>query len=356
VVADKLCLPCLTSRYHVSTKNLTPAEHHPSSLPVAMRLLPLGVLAALLGHPAAALKIAANLQWIEHTPLPYTNNNLYAAGPDRPVLADGGVVSLSDESDTIIGANSETQGLKQYATHKNYRLIYVLVEVTYRLVASRASGVHKLPDLKGKKIGTFNGTSAEVFVRALLSDAGLKGGDYTLVNTLVNGSMCMRAPCGPGTLPAMLKRREIDAFGCWETAPELAIEDMGEAEVSVFKNATLFREVFSLYATAEALGDTKKRAQIVRYIKSVNETLELFKKAPNKVLPFVSKTINVPETVLGKVWKDHVWGPGSLGKDLIDFLEMEEKYLSRMDSRTAASRADLEKFVDASVYEEALKL
>lgn len=316
-----------------------------------MRLLPLGVLV-----PAAALKIASNLQWIEHTPLPYTNN-LYAAGPDRPVLADGGVVSLSDTSDTIIGANSETQGLKQYATHKNYRLIYVLVEVTYRLVASRASGVQKLSDLKGKKIGTFNGTSAEVFVRALLSNAELEvGTDYTLVNTLVNGSMCMRAPCGPGTLPAMLKRGEIDAFGCWETAPELAIEDLGEAGVSVFKNATLFREIYSLYATAEALADTEKRAQIVRYIKSVNETLELFKKTPEEVLPFVSNTINVPETVLGKVWKDHVWGPGSLGKDLIDFLEMEEKYLSNMDSRAPASRADLEKFVDASVYEDALKL
>jgi len=322
-----------------------------------MRLLPLGVLAVLLGHPAAALKIAANLQWIEHTPLAYTNNNnLYAVGPDRPVMMDGGVVSLSDTSDTIIGANSETQGLKQYVTHKNYRLIYVLVEVSYRLVANRASGVQNLLDLKGKKIGTFNGTSAEVFVRALLSDAGLEvGSDYTLVNTLVNGSMCMRAPCGSGTLPAMLKRREVDAFGCWETAPELAIEDLGEAAV-VFKNATLFREIFSLYATAEALADTKKRAQIVRYIKSVNETLELFKKAPEKVLPFVSKTIDVPETVVGKVWENHVWGPGSLGKDLIDFLEMEEKYLSSMDNRTAASRADLEGFVDASVYEEALKL
>jgi ABC-type nitrate/sulfonate/bicarbonate transport system substrate-binding protein len=321
-----------------------------------MRLLSLGVLAALLNHQGAALKIAANLQWIEHTPLLHTINNLYAAGPDRPVMADGGVVTLSETSDTIIGANSETQGLKQYALHKNYRLIYVLVEVTYRLVANRASGVLKLQDLKGKKIGTFNGTSAEVFVRALLSNAGLEVGDYTLVNTLVNGSMCMRAPCGPGTLPAMLKRREIDAFGCWETAPQLAIEDLGEAGVSVFQNATLFREVFSLYATTEALGDTEKRAQIVRYIKSVNKTLELFKKTPEKVLPFVSKTIDVPETVVGKVWENHVWGPGSLGKDMIDFLEMEEKYLSRMDNRTAMSRAGLEEFVDASVYEEALKL
>ncbi|KAK0624395.1 hypothetical protein B0T14DRAFT_425715 [Immersiella caudata] len=321
-----------------------------------MCLLLLGVLAALLSHPGAALKIAANLNWIEHTPLPFTINNLYAAGPDRPILVDGGVISLSDTSDTIIGANSETQGLKQYALHKNYRLIYVLVEVTYRLVASRASNIQKLPDLKGKKIGTFNGTSAEVFVRALLSDAGLEEGDYTLVNTLVNGSMCMRAPCGSGTLPAMLKRREIDAFGCWETAPELAIEDIGGAEVSVFQNATVFREIFSLYATAETLGDTEKRAQIVRYIKSVNETLELFKKTPDNILPFVSETINVPETVIGKVWENHVWGPGTLGKELIDFLVVEEKYLSKMDNRTAMSRVDLEKFVDASVYEEALRL
>ncbi|KAK4449730.1 putative aliphatic sulfonates-binding protein [Podospora aff. communis PSN243] len=326
-----------------------------------MRLLPFRVLVAscylLSAELGAALKIAANLNWIEHTPLLYTINNSYSAGPDRPIMMDGGVITLSDTSDIIIGANSETQGLKQYFLHKNYRLIYVLVEVTYRLVANKIEGVQTLADLKGKKIGTFNGTSAEVFVRALMDNAGLNPdvGDYTLVNTLVNGSMCMRAPCGPGTLPAMLKQREIDAFGCWETAPELAIQDLGEDNVRVFQNATLFREIFSLYATAEALSDTKQRAQIVRYIKSVNKTLELFK-TPEKVLPFVSRTINVPETVIGNVWENHVWGPGSLGKELIDFLEMEETYLGRMDNRTAMSRADLENFVDASVYEDALEL
>lgn len=37
---------------------------YPDNL-IAMRLLTLGVLAALFGHPAASLKIAANLQWIE---------------------------------------------------------------------------------------------------------------------------------------------------------------------------------------------------------------------------------------------------------------------------------------------------
>ena len=306
-------------------------------------------LGALL-VPATALRIATSLQWIEHTPQPYAIKNFYK-GSSAATLISGGVANLADKT-VDLAANAETQGLKQYATQKNYRLIYVICEAGYRLVANKASGVSKLADLKGKRVGTLPGSSAGYFVSKLLSTAGLKDGDYKTAT----GNVCMRAPCGSGTLPAMLKQREIDAFGCWETAPELAIEDMGEAGVSVFKNATLFREVFSLYATAEALGDTKKRAQIVRYIKSVNETLELFKKAPDKVLPFVSKTINVPETVLGKVWKDHVWGPGSLGKDLIDFLEMEEKYLSRMDSRTAASRADLEKFVDASVYEEALKL
>ncbi|KAK4450177.1 putative aliphatic sulfonates-binding protein [Podospora aff. communis PSN243] len=308
----------------------------------------LGLLAALLPPQSSALKVACNEAWIEHTPFAYAHKNKIYKG-DASIVS-GGVASLSGNVE--LGGNAETQGLKQYASHKNYRLIYVIVEATYRLVANKAAGIKTLADLKGKKVGTFQGSSAQVFVDTLIASAGVDRSQFTTVS----GNMCMRAPCAANTLPMRLKSREIDAFGCWETAVELGIEAAGEQNVVVFKNATIYREIYSLYATAENLRNPTMRKQIVQYVKALNQTLEVFKEKPEEVYPFVAKEIGVDVPVLRKVWPEHKWGPGDMGEDLIDFLEREEAYLSKVDKRKAATRAELKNFVDTSVYEDAMKL
>ncbi|KAK3309636.1 uncharacterized protein B0T15DRAFT_506388 [Chaetomium strumarium] len=136
----------------------------------------LSLAPALFSLQAHCLKIACSQQWIEHTPLAYAaanfynnnnNNNDNKAAGDTASIISGGIPNLSDRSVDLAG-NAETQGLKNYVTHKNYRLIGIIVEVTYRLVANRAAGISTLADLRGKRIGTIAGTSAEVFRRRSL--------------------------------------------------------------------------------------------------------------------------------------------------------------------------------------------
>ncbi|KAK1756657.1 putative aliphatic sulfonates-binding protein [Echria macrotheca] len=305
------------------------------------------VLALLYLDTAASIKVAFSPMWIEGTPFVYANKNVYKA--DTATSVSGGVASLGSAE---LGGNAETQGLIQYVNHKNYRLIYVVVEVTYRLVANKAAGIKTLADLKGKRIGTFQGSSAEVFVRMLLGSAGLANSDYTIVS----GNVCMRAPCGANTFPSQLKAKQIDAFGVWETAVELGVEALGEENAVIFKNASIYREVYSLFATQQSLQDATTRKKIVAYVKALNETLDVFRNDPEKVYPMVSQAIGVDVPVLRKVWPDHVWGPGSLGTDLVDYLYREDQYLSKANKRTAATRDELEKFIDRSVYEDAMKL
>ncbi|KAK4038979.1 hypothetical protein C8A01DRAFT_37097 [Parachaetomium inaequale] len=310
----------------------------------------LTLLPTLLCLQAHALKIACSQMWIEHTPLAYAAKNFYKAAGDTASITNGGVPNLSDSS-VDLAANAETQGLKNYAQHKNYRLIGIIVEVTYRLVANKAAGIKTLADLKGKRIGTIPGTSAEVFVRQLLASAGLADRDYTAVS----GNVCMRAPCGSGTFPAQLSSRQIDAFGVWETAVELGVRALGEENVVTFKNASVYREVYSLYTTEEKLRNAGARQRIVQFVRALNQTYDLFKGSPDKVYDMVAQTVGIDVPVLKNVWADHVWGPGSLGKDLVDYLEREDQYLAKTDRRQAFSRAELERFVDTSVYEEAMQ-
>ncbi|EAT89608.2 hypothetical protein HBH56_017100 [Parastagonospora nodorum] len=295
-----------------------------------------------------SLRIASNLNWIEHTPQPYAIKHFYN-GSTNATLVAGAVADLAANPKTFdLAANAETQGLKSYANHRNLRLIYIICEVSYRIVADKRKGITNLSDLKGKKIGTIRGTSAVVFIHNMLTSVGIKDNDYTTSN----GQVCMRVPCTSDTFPAQLKAGTIDAFGVWEPAVELGAEALGSDAV-IFQNASIYREIYSLYSTTDALNDPTKRKDIVEFVRALNKTLNVFTHTPKEsgVYGFVSKAVKVDEPVLEKVWGDHKWS-GTWGGELIEYLVEEDKYLAVQDKRAVIPRNDLEKFLDTSVIEE----
>ena len=308
-------------------------------------LLIAGIVSTVLNANVAALRIATSLQWIEHTPQPYAIKNFYK-GTSSAQLVSGGVANLATDKTIDLAANAETQGLKQYSGHRNIRLIYIICEVGYRIVANKASGIKTLADLKGKKIGTMAGTSAGYFVSKFLSSAGLKDSDYQVVS----GNVCMKAPCGSGTFPQMIANKQIDAFGIWEPAVELGAMALGDNAV-VFQNFSIYREVYSLYSTTDKLNDPAMRKNIVAFVKALNQTLDVFTNKPDSVYSTVASAVGMDPSVVKAVWPDHKW-TGSWKPDLLDFLVEEDQYLSKQDRRTAVSKADLAKFLDTSVLEE----
>ncbi|KAF1963300.1 periplasmic binding protein-like II [Byssothecium circinans] len=296
----------------------------------------------------SGIKIATSLQWIEHTPQPYAISKFYK-GTSSASLTSGGVANLGSDTSFDLAANAETQGLKQYANHKNIRLIYVICEVPYRIVANKASGIKTLADLKGKKIGTMAGTSAGVFIQRMMATAGVQEGQYTVVS----GNICMKAPCGSNTFPVMLQNKQIDAFGIWEPAVELGGRAIGLDNAIFFQDIHTYREVYSLYSTTEKLNNAAKRADIVSFVRALNQTLDVFANKPgeNKVYDFVAGKVGMDAEVVKAVWGDHLWS-GKWGDDLIDLLVSEDAYLAKTDRRGGTSRADLERFLDDSVIEE----
>ncbi|KAK4139253.1 putative aliphatic sulfonates-binding protein [Dichotomopilus funicola] len=308
--------------------------------------------------PTTPLNIACISDWIEHTPLFHTAQHLYA-GPDVATLSRGGVVNLIDGTfpSVDLGANAETQGLKQYVQHRNIRLIGIIVEVPYRLVANTArANITALTDLRGKRIGTIPGTSAEVFIRQLLATVGLQAGtDYQIVS----GNVCMREPCAADTLPEQLRAGQIDAFGIWETSVELGVralgglvENGGTGTAVTFQDLEVYR-VYSLYSTMEKLADPQTRKRIVAFVKGLAQAYEVFKAEGEEVLGEVAQRVGVDGDVLKAVWGDHLWGPGDLGDRLLEFLNREDEYLAGVDKRQRLTKEELKTFVDASVYAEA---
>ncbi len=305
----------------------------------------LPLLAIGLVPCTVALRIATSLQWIEHTPQPYAIKNFYK-GDSAASLVSGGVANLASDKTIDLAANAETQGLRQFGSHSSIRLIYVICEAAYRIVADKSAGIKSLPDLKGKKVGSMPGTSAGYFVTKLLGTAGLQESDYRVVS----GNICMKTPCGSGTFPQMIKGGQVDAFGIWEPAVELGAQALGDKAIT-FQNASIYREVYSLYTTTDKLNDPAKRKDILAYVKALNQTLDVFTNKPDTVYATVAQAVGMDPAVVKAVWPVHKWS-GRWGPDLLDFLVEEDEWVAKQDRRSPLAKTALAKFLDTSILSE----
>ncbi|KAI0411514.1 periplasmic binding protein-like II [Xylaria grammica] len=301
----------------------------------------------LLATPTlAALKVASSLEVLEWTPELIAKEDYYN---ETVSIVNGGIPSLSSDPSVDIGANSETQLLRQYALHKNLRTVLTTVEVYYRIVASKKKGIGKLEDLKGKRIGAFPSTSSEYFVQTLLATVGLGPSDYTIVA----GGACLKEPCGSGTFPAMLKRGTIDAIGMWEPSVQLGAEAIGDDAI-IFEQ-TIYREIYNLATTAEKLADPAKRREIVAFVAALVKAENIFRTDPEKVVARAAAAVKTNATLFREVWPVHRWTARN-PLDIIDVMLEEDKYVAHADGRTAMSREVLETIVDRTLLADALKL
>ncbi|KAK5634309.1 hypothetical protein RRF57_010023 [Xylaria bambusicola] len=301
----------------------------------------------LLATPGlAALKVASSLEVLEWTPEIIAKEDYYNGTVS---IVNGGIPSLFSDPSVDIGANSETQLLRQYAAHKNLRTILTTVEVYYRIVASKKKGIEKLEDLKGKRIGAFPSTSSEYFVRTLLATVGLAPSDYTIVP----GGACLKEPCGSSTFSAMLKRGAIDAIGMWEPSVQLGVEAIG-TDAIIFEQ-TIYREIYNLATTSEKLADPAKRKEIVAFVAALVKAENVFRTDPEKVVARAAAAVRTNATLFREVWPVHRWTARN-PLDLVDVMLEEDKYVARADGRAAMSREVLEPLVDRTLLADALLL
>ncbi|SPO00605.1 uncharacterized protein DNG_03354 [Cephalotrichum gorgonifer] len=311
------------------------------------RLCLVGALSTLILY-TTALRIATSLQWIEHTPQRYAIEHFYN-GSSRAQLVSGGVNNLVGDNSFDLAANAETQGLRQLNGRRSLRLIYIICEAQYRIVADRTRGIEAIGDLRGKRIGTIPGTSAGYFVSKLLGVSGIQPNQYSVVS----GNACMRAPCGQGTFPQMMQGRQIDAFGLWEPAAEISIRNLGDNAV-VFQNGSVYREIYSLYSTEEKLANPSIRADIVEFVRALEKTLEVYNDPPEGIYAEVAPWVGMDADVLKGVWKEHLWTGAwdDWAEEFVEYLVEEDAYLARDGNRRPIPRADIEAFLDTSVLAE----
>ena len=123
----------------------------------------------------------------------------------------------------------------------------------------------------------------------------------------------------------------------------------------VLQDRKVYREAFNLNARATDLADPEKRRAIVRFVRAVADATAALKKDPKPYLPHISSVLGFTEEQIGWGWPETEF-PVHIIPDMLDVLETEEQWLAKSANRPARNRAELAKFIDRSVVEEALRL
>lgn len=176
-----------------------------------------------------------------------------------------------------------------------------------KLVARRDSGISKPADLKGRKIGTTLGTTAQFFLSIFLNYHGLLETDVRLVDL-------------PQTeLPAAIANGKVDAVAVFEPYAFQALRLLGERAVR-FPQTGLYRETALL--TADRHFAEKNPETIKRVLRGIDRAVTFIHQNTSESQEIISKKFKLDEKFLHESWGSYVFAL-SLDQSLIITLEDE---------------------------------
>jgi sulfonate transport system substrate-binding protein len=322
-----------------------------------MRLLKAFLIAACVASGVAqaaeqagpALRFHGFLESLEIAPVLLAADGSSAG---RVGLKRGGIPNLygvvspayGDAGTADVATNAETQLLRYSVAHPELRAIMTVTEGQYRIVARRSAGIRELGDLRGKRVGTLANTSAAYFLQRMLKRVGLETAD---VVTVANLSL--------PDLSAALVDGRIDALAMWSPETEEAELALGKDAVA-FSGKGVYRELFNLNTTSQALADPMKRAAIKDFLKALIAARDAMSHDPGPAQRLVAGRMSdyppaYSPALVAASWPHHHYLAGKV-PDLLDVMVEQEKWLARNENRAPRDRESLSQLIDYSLLDE----
>jgi NitT/TauT family transport system substrate-binding protein len=262
---------------------------------------------------------------IELSPLLVAADGIY---PGKISVINGGIPAIMNGS-VDVATNAETQLLRQSVDDPDLRVIFTVAESFYRIVARGTAGIRTVKDLKGKRITTPRNTSAHYFLVRMLATAKLSESDVTLVDVTPLTEMSVALRDGRVDAVAILGRDAV-----------------------VLQDRRVYRELFNLNTSAKVLADPDKRHAIVQLLRSLITSSERLQRGPSELWPLISTKLNYSPDLIAKCWPNLRYA-GGLAGDLLDVMEIEERWVAQERNRVPRTRAQLGHLIDRSLLDEA---
>jgi NitT/TauT family transport system substrate-binding protein len=179
-----------------------------------------------------------------------------------------------------------------------------------KMVVRSDRGIKTAPDLKGKKVGTTLGTSAQFFLDTYLSYHGLLNSDIKVVNMTAKD------------LPAALENGKIDALCTFEPYAHQAMHILRGKAVRLPKTE-IYRETFNL-VTMKRFAEEHPES-VAKVLRGIDRAVSYIRQNKSETIAMMSRKVNLETDTLEAVWDDNIFGL-SLDQSLLITLEDQARW------------------------------
>ncbi len=196
-----------------------------------------------------------------------------------------------------------------------------------QLVARKDRGITQLADLRNKRVGVAQNTSAEYYLHLLLILEKIQSEDIQVVNLLPSEQM------------KAVTKGDVDAVMVWEPFATMAKQELGSNAVS-WEGQSGQDEYWLLLSTAAVI--EKKSRALRRFLAALSKAEDFIKSNEIEAIGIMEKQLESRN--LAALWRNHRFGLG-LHRPLILKMEAELEWVKSGPNARQSDIPDLHDFV-----------
>ncbi|WP_371928789.1 ABC transporter substrate-binding protein [Methylomonas aurea] len=187
----------------------------------------------------------------------------------------------------------------------------------HAIVARRDTGIAKLADLKGKRVGFTPGTTSEFFLDSILTASGLTRPEIEPV------------AIDPEDMQQSLERKRVDAVCTWNY-PLIQIRRQLGADVAVFYDRDIYTETFNVAAQKAFIENNADTAE--RVLRALLKAEAFVADKPEAAQTIMARATRLELSLVKDVWADFNY---ELALDQTLLITLEDETRWAMKNRLA---------------------
>ena len=219
--------------------------------------------------------------------------------------------SLSGKAD--LATAGDTPIARAIVQRRPVAILATLCEINRAVlvVARKDRGISKPGDLRGKRVGVVEGTTADFFLRIFLTTSYIKPENVGIVGLKTEAVV------------GALIRGEVDAVSTWSPHTIEAMEKLGDGGV-VFDDPSIYKMTWNIVSSKAYAESHPER--IRAFLRAVVRANAFIREHPEKALVLVSGSIGTERSALDREWGDFSFA-ATLDQGLLLNLEDQARWM-----------------------------
>jgi ABC-type nitrate/sulfonate/bicarbonate transport system substrate-binding protein len=221
-------------------------------------------------------------------------------------LADGNV-DVATAAELLVATGS--------GAHRDLAIIATISASSYqiKLVARRSAKIAEAPQVRGKRVGTVLGSSAQYFL------------DNWLVFNDIDPDAVTVVGLAPDKLAGALEARSVDAIAIWEPLASSTALALG-GDAVVFESPRVYTQHFNLVAARPTLA--RRDADVARLLRALVRAQRAIQDDPDAARVLLAQRLHLAPAVVAKMMENEDYRV-RLDQSLVTTMQSEARWTAR---------------------------